>query len=69
VRGKKGSPDEIAGFAAIAKGFVLRGANVTSLDQFASVLRGYEAAAGAQVWNIPISDKVVSIMQARQARH
>jgi hypothetical protein len=68
-KGRKGAPNEIAGFAAIAKGFGLRRANVTSLDQFASLLRGYEAAVGAEVWNIPISDKVVSIMQARQARH
>ena len=59
-----GRPD----FAAIAKGFGLRGTNVTSLDQFGALLRGYEWSPGAEVWNIPISDKVVSIMQAR-AKH
>lgn len=57
------------GFAAIAKGFGLRGANVSDLKDFKSLLRGYDSAAGAEVWNIPISDKVVSIMQARQSKH
>jgi acetolactate synthase-1/2/3 large subunit len=55
-------------FASIAKGFGLRGANITALDQFASLFKGYEAGNTAEVWNIPISDKVVSIMQAR-AKH
>ena len=35
-----GRPD----FASIANGFGLRGSNITSLDQFASLLRNYEAA-------------------------
>ncbi len=60
-----GRPD----FAAIANGFGLRGSNITSLDQFASLLRNYEAAGEAEVWNIPISDKVPSIYQTRQVRH
>jgi acetolactate synthase I/II/III large subunit len=60
-----GRPD----FAAIAKGFGLRGTNINSLSDFGSLLRNYEAANSAEVWNIPISDKVVSIMQARAARH
>jgi len=50
-------------------GFGLRGSNITSLDQFASLLRNYEAAGEAEVWNIPISDKVPSIYQTRQVRH
>jgi acetolactate synthase I/II/III large subunit len=60
-----GRPD----FAAIAKGFGLRGANINSLSDFGSLLHNYEAANCAEVWNIPISDKVVSIMQARAAPH
>jgi len=60
-----GRPD----FAAIAEGFGLCGANITCLDQFASLLRNYEASPGVEVWNIAISDKVVSIMHAWQSRH
>jgi thiamine pyrophosphate-dependent acetolactate synthase large subunit-like protein len=62
-----GRPD----FAAIAKGFGLRSANIMRLDQFSSLLRGYEAAGGAEVWDIPISDRVPSLYQLRaaQARH
>jgi thiamine pyrophosphate-dependent acetolactate synthase large subunit-like protein len=41
-----GRPD----FAAIAKGFGLRGANVSSLGDFGSLLRGYEAANCAENW-------------------
>jgi acetolactate synthase I/II/III large subunit len=60
-----GRPD----FAAIAKGFSLRGANINSVSDFGSLLRNYETASCAEVWNTPISDKVVSIMQARAVRH
>ncbi len=60
-----GRPD----FASVAKGFGLRGANITSLDQFGALLRGYESASEAEVWNIPISDRVASIMQARAGAH
>ena len=59
-----GRPD----FAAIAKGFGLRSANITSLDQFASLLRGYEAAGAAEVWDIPISDRVPSLYQLGAAQ-
>jgi acetolactate synthase-1/2/3 large subunit len=51
-----GRPD----FTSIAKGFGLRGATISSLDQFASLLRDYEAGDAAEIWNIPISDQVVS---------
>jgi acetolactate synthase I/II/III large subunit len=51
-------------FGATAKDFGLRGDNVNSLSDFGSLLRNYEAGKGAEVWNIPISDKVVSIMHA-----
>jgi len=33
------------------------------------LLRNYEGANCAEVWKIPISDKVVSILQARAVRH
>jgi thiamine pyrophosphate-dependent acetolactate synthase large subunit-like protein len=55
-------------FAAIAKGFGLRGTNITGLDQFASLMKSYEAGNLSEVWNIPISDKVLSIVAAR-AKH
>ena len=62
-----GRPD----FAAIARGFGLRGTNITSLDQFGSLLRDYEASGEAEVWNIPISDRVPSLytLRAAQAKH
>jgi acetolactate synthase-1/2/3 large subunit len=51
-----GRPD----FTSISKGFGLRGATISSLDQFASLLRDYEAGDAAEIWNIPISDQVIS---------
>jgi thiamine pyrophosphate-dependent acetolactate synthase large subunit-like protein len=47
-------------FGAIAKGFGLRGTNVTDLGQLPSLLRDYEAGNTADLWNFPISDQVVS---------
>jgi acetolactate synthase-1/2/3 large subunit len=60
-----GRPD----FALIANGFGLRGSSIASLDQFGPLLRDYEAADSAEVWNIPISDKVTSLYQQRQSGH
>ena len=51
-----GRPD----FAAIAKGFGLRGTNVTDLGQLQGLMREYEAQDTAELWNIPISDQVTS---------
>src|SRR5437879_3035399 len=51
-----GRPD----FAAIARGFGLRGANVSDLGQFASLMRDYDSAGTAEIWNVPISDQVTS---------
>ena len=47
-------------FAAIARGFGLRGTNVTELGQLQPLFDAYEAQDKAEVWNIHISDKVVS---------
>jgi acetolactate synthase-1/2/3 large subunit len=60
-----GRPD----FASIAKSFGLRGSGIVSLDQFGTLLHGYESAACAEVWNIPISDQVTSLYQSRQSGH
>jgi thiamine pyrophosphate-dependent acetolactate synthase large subunit-like protein len=47
-------------FAAIAKGFGLRGANVSDIGQFKPLFDAYQAHDRAEVWNIHVSDKVVS---------
>ena len=46
--------------AAIAKGFGLRGTNVTDVNQFKALYDAYEKQDKAEVWNIHISDKVVN---------
>jgi len=46
--------------AAIAKGFGLRGANVTEVSQIKPLFDAYQAQDKAEVWNIHVSDKVVS---------
>jgi len=46
--------------AAVAKGFGLRGTNVTDVSQFKSLFEAYEKQDKAEVWNIHISDRVVS---------
>lgn len=51
-----GRPD----FAAIARGFGLAGATVTDLAQVPALLEDYLAGDVAAVWDMPISDRVVS---------
>src|SRR5262249_35442378 len=46
--------------AAIAKGFGLRGATITDVKQIAPLFEAYAAQGLAEVWNIHVSDKVVS---------
>jgi thiamine pyrophosphate-dependent acetolactate synthase large subunit-like protein len=46
--------------AAIARGFGLRGTTVTELGQFAPLLDAYVAQDVAEIWNIHVSDRVVS---------
>jgi thiamine pyrophosphate-dependent acetolactate synthase large subunit-like protein len=59
-----GRPD----FAAIAKGFGLRGATVTDVGQFEELFRAYEAQDTAEVWDIHISDQVVTPRMRKQLR-
>ena len=47
-------------FTAIAKGFGLRGANVTGVRQLRGLFDGYAAQDQAVVCNIRVSDKVVA---------
>lgn len=51
-----GRPD----FEAIAKGFGLRGATVTSLDQIEPLMNAYQEGDGAMIWNVHVSDQVLS---------
>jgi acetolactate synthase I/II/III large subunit len=46
--------------AAIAKGFGLRGANVNDVAQFKPLFDAYQAQDTAELWNIHVSDRVVS---------
>ena len=46
--------------AAIAKGFGLRGTNVADVAQFKPLFDAYAAQDTAEVWNIHVSDQVVS---------
>jgi thiamine pyrophosphate-dependent acetolactate synthase large subunit-like protein len=46
--------------AAVAKGFGLRGASITDLKQIGPLFEAYAAQDRAEVWNIHVSDKVVS---------
>ncbi|HTM77650.1 MAG TPA: thiamine pyrophosphate-binding protein [Devosia sp.] len=51
-----GRPD----FAAIARGFGLRGSTVTDVGQFGDLFAGYQANGDAEVWDIHISDRVMT---------
>lgn len=46
--------------AAVAKGFGLRGATITDVAQIAPLFAAFEAQDKAEVWNIHVSDQVVS---------
>ncbi len=46
--------------AAIARGFGLRGANVTEVSRFEPLFEAYRAQDTAEIWNIHVSDRVVS---------
>jgi thiamine pyrophosphate-dependent acetolactate synthase large subunit-like protein len=51
-----GRPD----FAAVARGFGLGGATVNRLDDLPKLLAEFAASGGAAVWDIHVSDKVLS---------
>ncbi len=54
--------------AAIAKGFGLRGANITDLKQIKPLFDAYQAQDKAEIWNIHVSDKVVNPSTQRGVR-
>jgi acetolactate synthase I/II/III large subunit len=47
-------------FGTIARGFGLRGTTVQDLSQLQSLMREFAAQETAEIWNIPISDRVIS---------
>jgi hypothetical protein len=47
-------------FAAIAKGFGLRGATITDVEDCQPLFEAYRKQNTAEVWNIHISDKVMN---------
>lgn len=55
-----------ADLAAIATGFGLRGANVADLGRFKTLMAGYEANDTAEIWNVAVSDQVVSPRMKRE---
>ena len=54
--------------AAIAKGFGLRGANITDVSQIEPLFKAYQAQDKAEIWNFQVSDKVVNPTMARGVR-
>jgi thiamine pyrophosphate-dependent acetolactate synthase large subunit-like protein len=54
--------------ADVARGFGLRGATVTSPDQFQGLLDGFQMNAGAELWDIHISDRVMSPVMRRAVK-
>jgi len=59
-----GRPD----FARIAKGFSLRGARISQLDEIQPRFLDHLRGAQAEIWDIPISGDVLSTPFAREAR-
>jgi thiamine pyrophosphate-dependent acetolactate synthase large subunit-like protein len=55
-------------FSAIAKGFGLRGANVTDVKQFKALFDAYAAQDTAEIWNIHVSDQVINPSTRRLVR-
>lgn len=47
-------------FEDIAKGFGIRGATVTRLDQFKDLMKEYEAGDTAMIWDVRISDQIMA---------
>jgi thiamine pyrophosphate-dependent acetolactate synthase large subunit-like protein len=61
---KFGRPD----FAAIARGFGLRGSAVKEIGQIEALFRTHLANDQTEIWDVPISGEVVSLPFIREAR-
>jgi thiamine pyrophosphate-dependent acetolactate synthase large subunit-like protein len=55
-------------FEALARGFGLRGATVRDPGAFAALLAEYEAEPTAMIWDVHVSDRIVSPSLARSIR-
>jgi acetolactate synthase-1/2/3 large subunit len=55
-------------FEALAQGFGLRGATVRGPGAFAGLLAEYEAGSTAMIWDVHVSDRIVSPSLARNIR-
>ncbi|MGI9419656.1 MAG: thiamine pyrophosphate-binding protein, partial [Geminicoccaceae bacterium] len=47
-------------FAAIARGFGIGGETITELERLPEHIEAFRESGGAAVWNVPVSDRVVS---------
>jgi thiamine pyrophosphate-dependent acetolactate synthase large subunit-like protein len=56
------------GLADVARGFGLRGATVTASDQFEALLDDFKGSQGAEVWDIHVSDLVMSPVMRRAVK-
>ncbi|MGV6873120.1 thiamine pyrophosphate-binding protein [Pseudochelatococcus sp. B33] len=56
-------------FAAIAQGFGLRGANIDTLGRTRELFERHAAQDGAEVWNVHISDQVMSPQMQKITTH
>jgi thiamine pyrophosphate-dependent acetolactate synthase large subunit-like protein len=56
-------------FAAIARGFGLTGERVHDLSQLPELITAFSNSSGAAVWDIPVSDRVVSPVIRRAHPH
>ncbi|GGE32813.1 acetolactate synthase I/II/III large subunit [Agaricicola taiwanensis] len=52
----------------LAQGFGLRGSTITSPDQFAERLEGFKGGAGSEIWDIHVSDLVMSPVMRRAVK-
>lgn len=55
-------------FAALARGFGLRGQSVTALDQLSSLFAAHIKQDEAEIWDVPISGEVLSVPFRRRGR-
>jgi thiamine pyrophosphate-dependent acetolactate synthase large subunit-like protein len=52
----------------LAEGFGLRGARITSVEDFGKHIDGFKSASGAEVWDIHVSDIVMSPVMRRAVK-
>ena len=57
---EEGSVFGFTDFAAVAKGFGLQGSTITDVSEIPALVKSFASVGGAAVWDIRISDQVVS---------